>query len=195
MDTLTDIQAMLVCGMTVLDELAQELRVSERTLRRAVADGTIRAERPSARRLRISEDEREWVLRLWPTVARLRAELRTEPGVRLAVLFGSGARGREHERSDLDLLVEVDAPTPGRLAALEERLARAAGREVQVVPIAAAGDALGLLADALRDGRVLVDRDAVWRRLKRREPQVRRAAEARDAELAERALRPLEVSR
>src|SRR5918996_2138091 len=108
--------------MTVLHDLAQELHVSERTLRRAVAEGTIRAERPSARRLRLTEEEREWVLRHWPTVARLRAELRTEPSVRLAVLFGSGARGREHPRSDLDLLVELDGPSPARLAALEERL-------------------------------------------------------------------------
>ncbi|MGH2741268.1 MAG: nucleotidyltransferase family protein [Thermoleophilaceae bacterium] len=181
--------------MTVLHDLAQELHVSERTLRRAVAEGTIRAERPSVRRLRLTEEEREWVLRHWPTVARLRGELRTEPSVRLAVLFGSGARGREHPRSDLDLVVELDGPSTARLAGLEERLSRAAGRAVQLVPIHAAQDAPGLLADALRDGRVLVDRDAVWRRLKGREAQVRRAAEARDEELLEQALRPLEASR
>jgi predicted nucleotidyltransferase len=186
---------MLVCGMTVLHDLAEELRVSERTLRRAVAEGTIRAERPSARRLRLTEDEREWVLRYWPTVARLRAALRTEPSVRLAVLFGSGARGRAHARSDLDLLVDFDAPSPARLAVLEESLSRAAGREVQLVPLRTAQDTPGLLADALRDGRVLVDRDALWRRLKRREPQVRRAAEGRDEELLEQALRPLEAAR
>jgi predicted nucleotidyltransferase len=186
---------MLVCSMTLLQDLAGELGVSERTLRRAVADGTIRAERPSARRLRLAADEREWVLRHWPTVARLRAGLRTEPSVRLAVLFGSGARGREHERSDLDLLVELDAPTPARLAALEERLSGAAGRAVQLVPVEAAAEAPGLLADALRDGRVLADRDASWRRLRRREPRLRRAADARDEELLERALRPHEAGR
>src|ERR687895_252103 len=136
--------------MTVLDHLARELGLSERTLRRAVASGTIRAERPSPRRLRISEDEREWVLRHWPTVARLREELRTDPAVRLAVLFGSSARGREHRRSDLDVLVEIDAPTPGGLAELEERLASAAGRKVQLVSAHDAQSSPGLLADALR---------------------------------------------
>ena len=128
MDTRSDIPGKLGT-ITVLDDLARDLGLSERTLRRAVASGTIRAERPSPRRLRLSEDEREWVLRHWPTVARLREELRTEPSVRLAVLFGSSARGREHPRSDLDLLVELDAPSRDRLARLEERLSSVAGRE------------------------------------------------------------------
>jgi predicted nucleotidyltransferase len=181
--------------MTVLDDLARELGLSARTLRRAVASGAIRAERPSPRRLRLSEDERDWVLRHWPTVARLREELRTEPAVRLAVLFGSGARGREHQRSDLDLLVEVDAPSPGRLAELEERLSSAAGRKVQLVSTHDAQSSPGLLADVLRDGRVLADRDGLWARLKRQEPAIRRAAERRDRQLLERALRPLETAR
>ena len=180
--------------MTVLDDLARELGLSERTLRRAVASGTIRAERPSPRRLRISEDEREWVLRHWPAVARLREELRTDPAVRLAVLFGSSARGREHRRSDLDVLVEIDAPTPGRLAELEERLSSAAGRKVQVVSARNAQSSPGLLADALGDGRVLADRDGLWPRLKRQERSIRRAAERRDQELLERALRRLETA-
>jgi predicted nucleotidyltransferase len=195
LDTRSDTHAIVVCSVTALHDLAGELRVSERTLRRAVAEGAIRAERPSARRLRISADERDWVLRNWPTVARLRAALRTEPSVRLAVLFGSGARGSAHRRSDLDLLVELDVPSPTRLAALEERLSEAAGREVQLVSARGAQDSPGLLADALRDGRVLADREALWARLKRREPQVRLAAERRDRELLEHALRPLERAR
>ena len=52
-----------------------------------------------------------------------------------------------------------------------------------------------LLADALRDGRVLVDRDGLWALLKRREPSIRRAAEHRDPELLERGLQPLETAR
>ena len=181
--------------MTVLDDVARELGLSARTLRRAVASGTIRAERPSPRRLRLSEDEREWVLRHWPTVARLREELRTEPSLRLAVLFGSSARGREHVRSDLDLLVALDAPSRDRLAGLEVRLSSAAARGVQLVSAGDAHASPGLLADALRDGRVLVDRDGLWAELKRREPSVRRAAELRDRELLERALQPLEAAR
>jgi predicted nucleotidyltransferase len=181
--------------MTMLRDLATELGVSERTLRRAVADGTIRAERPSAHRLRIAEEERQWVLRQWPTIARLRAALRTEPSVRTVVLFGSRARGRERAGSDLDLLIDIDAPARGRLAALEERLAADTGREVQLVPLQDAERSPALMADAVRDGRVLVDRAGLWPRLKRREPQLRRAAEQRDQELLEEALRPLEATR
>ena len=194
MDTRSDIPRRLGT-ITVLDDLARELGLSERTLRRAVASGTIRAERPSPRRLRLSEEEREWVLRQWPTVARLREALRTEPSVRLAVLFGSSARGREHRRSDLDVLIELDAPSRDRLAGLEERLSSAAGHEVQIVSAHDAQTSPGLLADALRDGRVLVDRDGLWAQLKRRESSIRRAAELRDQELLERALRPLEIAR
>jgi predicted nucleotidyltransferase len=194
LDTRSDIPPTLGT-VTVLDDLARELGLSERTLRRAVASGAIRAERPSPRRLRLSEGEREWVLRHWPTVAKLREELRTEPSVRLAVLFGSSARGRQHRRSDVDLLVELDAPSRDRLARLEERLSSAAAREVRLVSARDAQESPGLLADALRDGRVLVDRDGLWARLKRREPSVRRAAELRDQELLKRALQPLEANR
>lgn len=194
MDTRSDIPRKLDT-ITVLDDLARDLGLSERTLRRAVASGTIRAERPSPRRLRLSDDEREWVLRHWPAVAQLREELRKEPSVRLAVLFGSSARGREHRRSDIDLLVELDAASRDRLAGLEERLASATGREVQLVSARDAQASPGLLADALRDGRVVVDRDGLWAHLKRRESSIRRAAELRDQELLERALQPLDTAR
>ncbi len=181
--------------MTVLQDLARELGISDRTLRRAIADGAIRAERPSARRVSITDQERHWVLRHWPTVALLRQALRTEPSVRLAVLFGSQARGREHRQSDLDVLIALDAPTPARLADLEERLSAAAARQVQVVSLGDAEASPGLMADALRDGRVLADRDALWAQLQQRAPDVRSAAQRRDAELLERALRPLEAGR
>lgn len=50
-------------------------------------------------------------------------------------LFGSGARGQESSRSDVDLLVTLDA---GRtlldLARLEERLERLLMRAVDVIP-------------------------------------------------------------
>jgi predicted nucleotidyltransferase len=194
LDTRSDIPS-TIDTITVLDDLARDLGLSERTLRRAVASGTIRAERPSPRRLRLGDDEREWVLSHWPTVARLREELRKEPSVRLAVLFGSSARGREHRRSDIDLLVELDAASRDRLAGLEERLSSATGREVQLVSARDAQASPGLLADALRDGRVVVDRDGLWAHLKRRESSIRRAAELRDQDLLQRALQPLETAR
>lgn len=159
------------------------------------ADGTIRGERPSPHRLRVGPVEREWVRRHWPTVSGLHEVLRTEPSVRLAVLFGSGAHGREHARSDLDLLVDLDEPNPVRLATLEERLGAAAGREVQLAALGDAGRSPGLMADALRDGRPLVDRDHRWASLKGREPEARRTAERGEREQLERALSPLEAAR
>jgi hypothetical protein len=66
---------------------------------------------------------------------------------------------------------------------------------VQLVSARDAQASPGLLADALRDGRVVVDRDGLWAHLKRRESSIRRAAELRDQELLERALRPLETAR
>jgi len=178
--------------MTTLHDLAGELRVSERTLRRAVADGTIRGSRPSVRRLTISQGERDWVLRYWPMIARVRAALRTEPSVRLAVLFGSRARGRDHGRSDLDVLLELDGASPGRLAALEERLTAVAGQDVQLVWLGDAQGSASLMAEVLRDGRVLVDRAGLWPRLKRRERRVVEAARRQDQELLAEALQPLD---
>ncbi len=195
-DTLLDIQPdthhLCLRPMTTLHDLAGELRVSERTLRRAVADGTIRGSRPSVRRLTISQGEREWVLRYWPLIARVRAALRTEPSVRLAVLFGSSARGREHGRSDLDVLIELDGASPGRLAALEERLTAVAGQDVQLVWLGDAQGSASLMAEVLRDGRVLVDRAGLWPRLKRRERRVAEAARRQDQELLAEALQPLD---
>ena len=45
-------------------------------------------------------------------VADLRRALRTEPNVRLAVLYGSLARGDEDAGSDLDLLVSLAEDRP-----------------------------------------------------------------------------------
>ena len=57
-----------------------------------------------------------------------------ESGARRVRLFGSAARGDEDERSDIDLLVDLD---PGRtlldLARLETRLERLLGRRVEVL--------------------------------------------------------------
>jgi len=181
--------------MGVLHDLAAQLDVSERTLRRAVADETIRAERPSAHRLRIGHAEQEWVLSHWPIVAELRRELRTEPSVRLAVLFGSAARGCEHSHSDLDVLTDLDSPSPARLAGLEERLTAAVDRPVQLVLAADAKASPGLLSDVLRDGRVLIDRDDLWKRLKRRQRQVASGWGRHDWTLLAEALEPLQPAR
>jgi predicted nucleotidyltransferase len=82
--------------------------------------------------------------------------LRSRPGVRLAVLFGSASRGEAAPGSDLDVGILLDA---GRedAAALEVALARAAGRRVDLVRLDGAPPLLRF--EIARDGRLLLERD------------------------------------
>jgi predicted nucleotidyltransferase len=151
---------------SVLRELAEEVDVSERTLRRGVSSELIRARRPSSRRLLLSEPEIEWVRSHWRLVSELRAALRTEPNVELAVLFGSVARGDDVTGiSDVDLLVGLRRPAPGALQVLRARLGARLSTKVQLVPLEAARRNPRLLAELVRDGRPLVDRERSWQRL------------------------------
>ena len=78
--------------MNDLAILADQIGVNERTLRRAVVAGTLRAERPTPRKLTMSGAEKRYLLRSWDRLASLREALRTEQNVRFALLFGSVAR-------------------------------------------------------------------------------------------------------
>ena len=158
----------------VLKRLADEVGVSERTLRRGVGSELIRARRPSSRQLVVSGDEATWIRRHWSLVGRLRGALRTEPNVELAVLFGSAARGDDLAGiSDVDLLVELRRPFPGALEGLRLRLDRQLPAEVQLVPLEGARRNPRLLAEVLRDGRPLVDRGGSWPRLQAQARQAR----------------------
>jgi len=81
--------------------------------------------------------------------------LQSWPSLRLAVLFGSAARGNAAPDSDLDVGVLFH---PGRedATALEVALARAAGRRVDVVRLDAAPPLLRF--EVSRDGRLLLER-------------------------------------
>lgn len=163
---------------STLQLLATEVGVSERTLRRGVASELIRARRPSARRLAVSDLETAWIRAHWSLVATLRAALRTEPNVKLAVLFGSVARGEEiPELSDIDLMVELRRPLPGALEALRLRLCQRLSGDVQLVPMEAALDRPRLLTEILRDGRPLIDREHVWPSLRAQARQTQVAAD------------------
>jgi predicted nucleotidyltransferase len=169
--------------MTELAMLAQAVGTSERTLRRAANRGTIRAIRRSPRRLLVTSSEHEYMRRRWPLLSVLIQELRTLPNVRLAMLFGSIARGDDGLKSDLDVLVKLRSDGVRERAQVAERLEAASGRSVQLVSLEDALSAPSLLAEALRDGRVLVDREASWPRLNRREPEIRRQAEQANSQL------------
>jgi predicted nucleotidyltransferase len=148
---------------SVLEKLAHEVGVHERTLRRAVRGGLIHARRPSSHRLSISEGETAWIRSHWGLVAQLLAALRTEPNVELGVLFGSVARGGDVEGvSDVDLLVKLRRSPPGALDALRQRLGERVQADVELVPLEAARRDPILLSEVLRDGRPLVDRGGMW---------------------------------
>lgn len=152
-------------------------------MRRAAREGLVHGERVSARRFRTSVRERSYLRRHWSFLSTLREALRTEPNVRLAVLFGSMATGREHAGSDVDVLVALRDDSIARLADLSGRLSQRLRRDVQVVRLAEAERSPLLMADVLAQGRVLVDRDGTWASLRTREGEIRRRAELEEPRL------------
>jgi predicted nucleotidyltransferase len=151
-----------------LNELAKNLQVNERTLRRAWALGTVRGERVTPYKLRVPVDERVYLRRHWPTISRLRAALRTEPNVSLAVLFGSMARGDDDEGSDVDLLVGLRDPGLSNRVALAGRLQKRTDLPIEVIEIEDALRRASFMIEIMRDGRVLVDRDGLWSKIQAR---------------------------
>jgi len=168
-----------------LRALARHLDVPERTLRRAATEGLIRGERISPRRYRTSLREEAYLRRHWPYLRELRSALRVEPNVRLGVLFGSLATGQATERSDIDLFVALADSAVARVAGLAGRLEGRLGREVQVVRIEDARGSPVLMAAALEQGRVLVDRDLRWPKLKAAELTWQRRAAVLEVPLEE----------
>ena len=159
---------------STLPALAEELQTTDRTLRRAVSQGLVRAERPSPRTLRLPVAERVYLRAGWPLLSALRAALRTEPGVRLAVLFGSRARGDHRPDSDVDLVAALADPL--REHELRQRLETALGLRVQLVRFDDAMRAPLLIEQVVLEGRVLVDREELWPSLTRRRAAIHRAA-------------------
>jgi excisionase family DNA binding protein len=172
--------------MGTLQELAADLNVEERTLRRAVAQGTLRATRSGPRRLRLASGEREYLRAHWPLLSSLRRALRTGHDVRLAVLYGSLARGDEDAGSDLDLLISFAGDHPLAAGRLAVRLEQLCDRRVDVADLGRVEARAPLLLDRVLDeGRVLIDRDEQWRLLRDRHSAIRvRARRAHRRQMA-----------
>jgi predicted nucleotidyltransferase len=162
--------------MTELELLGQQIGANERTLRRALNEGTLRAERPSPRKLKLGTAEKQYLRRSWKLLAALREVLRTEQNVRFALLFGSAARGEDGASSDLDLLVEMRDPSWIRIADLSAKLEALLGRRVDILTLDEARKTPQLLVQALGDGRVLVDREERWSSLQGEVDRLRRRA-------------------
>jgi predicted nucleotidyltransferase len=163
--------------MGVIQELAADLDVQERTLRRAVSQGVLRASRSGPRRLALAPGERDYLRAHWPLLSGLRRALRTEHGVRLAVIYGSLARGDEDEGSDLDLLVSLTDDRPSAAFRLASRLQGVSARPVDIARLERVEAQVPLLLDRVLDeGRVLIDRDGQWERLCNRRSAIRTRA-------------------
>ncbi|HEV3094328.1 MAG TPA: nucleotidyltransferase domain-containing protein [Solirubrobacteraceae bacterium] len=163
---------------SLLPRLAADLGADERTLRRAARRGTVRCRRPGPRQLELEAGELDYLRSHWGLLRELTQALRTERNVRLAILYGSSARGDDLRDSDLDLLVDLRARAPGATSAVAVRVERALGRHVDVADLGRVErDAPLLLLYALDEGRVLIDRDAQWPTLLARRGEVARAAQ------------------
>ena len=90
-------------------------------------------------------------------VDRLIQVLSGEPDVRLAVLFGSAARGEVGPRSDVDVAVRLGCDTRATRVRIEAALGVAAGRALDWIEM----DQASPLArfEIARDGVVLIERD------------------------------------
>ena len=117
--------------------------------------------------LELSLAERRYTRRAWPLLSSLRGALRTEHNVRFALLLGSAAA--HTPSSDVDVLVGLRDDRLKRAVDLERRLTAKVGCQIDLVRLSDAERDPAVLAAALADGCVLVDRERVWPGLHRRE--------------------------
>jgi predicted nucleotidyltransferase len=166
----------------VLGETAKRIGCSERTLRRYINGGLLGGRRVAGGQLELSHAEEAYLRGHWTLFSKLMAALRTERDVRLAVLFGSTATGEDTPVSDVDLLIVHRRTGVMVQVDLRMRLRGALGTPVDVVMLEQAEAQPSLLADVLREGRVLIDRDGLWNSLQQRREEIL-AAGAREDEL------------
>ena len=95
------------------------------------------------------------------------AALNTQPGIRLAILFGSLAAGQGRVDSDLDLAVDAGHRlTAGEKLVLMNKLTERTGRPVDLVDLHAVGEPL--LGQILRYGKRLLGSETCYADLIRR---------------------------
>jgi len=171
----------------VLGESASRIGCSERTLRRYINGGLLRGRRVAGGQLELSLAEEAYLRGHWTLLSKLMGVLRTERDVRLAVLFGSTAIGEDTPVSDVDLLIAHRRPESMVQADLRIRLRRALEMPVDVVLLEQAETQPALLADVLREGRVLIDRDDLWSPLLQRRDEIMAAGAREDEQIMVRA--------
>ncbi len=171
----------------VLHNSAARLGCSERTLRRYINGGMLHGRRVARGQLELSQAEEAYLRGHWTLLSKLMEALRTERDVRLAVLFGSTATGEDTPVSDVDLLIAHRRPEWRAQAGVQRRLRRVLGTPVDLVTLEQAEAQPSLLADVLREGRVLIDRDDLWSALQQRREEILAAGTREDEQTMARA--------
>ena len=96
--------------------------------------------------------------------AALQDALARRPGLQLAIVFGSVARGAEHAQSDVDLALQTAHPLDAELKmAIVADLAQATGRGVDLIDLRTVGQPL--LGQILAHGQRLLGSDEAFARL------------------------------
>lgn len=94
-------------------------------------------------------------------IEKLRKLLARQNDIRLSIVFGSVADGRETAESDLDIAVLADGPlAPERKIALIEALADACGRPIDLIDLSTTGEPL--LGRILQEGTRLTGSNSTW---------------------------------
>ena len=98
-------------------------------------------------------------------VEKLRGQIRNRPELRMAILFGSTARGTDRPGSDVDLGIVLDPYSPEVRFDIEAQLGRAARRPVHVILLDEAPPLLRF--EITRDGALLFEREkGLWTHFK-----------------------------
>ncbi|MBK5232494.1 MAG: nucleotidyltransferase domain-containing protein [Thermoleophilia bacterium] len=126
----------------------------------------VKGERVSQRKFLVPIEEEVYLRRNWPFLSEMRNALRTEPNVRLALLFGSFARGTSRQDSDVDLMVETKTGSSVGYRQLSMRIRGRVNKDVQIVPRESAESSAPLMVNIIEEGRVLVDRGHRWPELR-----------------------------
>ena len=91
-------------------------------------------------------------------IDQLREALDDLDGIRLAIVFGSVARGHATDSSDLDIAILGERPLSSDLkSAIISTLGRATGRPIDLVDLGRAGEPL--LGEVLKNGTRILARD------------------------------------
>jgi predicted nucleotidyltransferase len=167
----------------LLGETAKRVGCNERTLRRYINGGLLHGRRVVVGQLELSQAEEAYLRGHWALLSKLMGALRTERDVRLAVLFGSTATGEDTPVSDVDLLIVHRRSEVMVHMGLRRRLRHALGTPVDVVTLEQAETQPSLLADVLREGRVLIDREDLWSSLQLRRDEILEAGAREDEQI------------